>query len=477
MTWPAVAVWILIVLAALPRSPLPLLYLYSGLGAFMTLTLAPTGGGGLNLLGQSVCAGFLVCKLLLTENRLPRAWDAAVDPNKLGLLFIFLAYALFSAYVMPRFFAQLVEVIPMSVTVDWAIPLQPTPSNLAQSAYMAMSVGMALAMFVMASSASFRQHYMKAAFFGGLVLIATGIADAVLSAAGLSDLLEPFRNASYALLTNVEIADGAKRIVGLMPEASAYGAACVVAASTLIFFRPCFEDERWRNLFVPLGIAGLLAMAVLSTSSTAYVGLGVLALTFGVNWLRRALSANAPARGGLQSEAFIAIAGFLLLLAIIALFPDLMQPVYNRLDTLIFKKTESDSYLGRTMWTQVAMQAFFATNGLGVGLGGARTSNWFASILSNTGIFGTILLFGFILRLYFRRYNGVNPLTAEFVTALKFSLIPQFAMLALSGTNPDIGTGMASALGLIAALTLAPEPAAFRAGPSLRRPARARSRR
>ncbi|HET6375311.1 MAG TPA: hypothetical protein VFF88_04620, partial [Methylocella sp.] len=200
-------------------------------------------------------------------------------------------------------------------------------------------------------------------------------------------------------------------------------------------------------------------------------------LTFGVNWLRRALSANAPARDGLQSEAFIAIAGFLLLLAIIALFPDLMQPVYNRLDTLIFKKTESDSYLGRTMWTQVAMQAFFATNGLGVGLGGARTSNWFASILSNTGIFGTILLFGFILRLYFRRYHGANPLTAEFVTALKFSLIPQFAMLALSGTNPDIGTGMASALGLIAALTLAPEPAAFRAEPALRRPARARSRR
>ncbi|MDQ6701719.1 MAG: hypothetical protein M3Z96_00700 [Pseudomonadota bacterium] len=477
MTWPAVVCWILILLGVLPRSPLPLLYLCFGFEGIQSLTLLPTAvdGSGLNLIPQAPCAVFLVCKILLSEGRLPRAVDAAMDPAKLGLLFIFLAYALFSAYVMPRFFAHMVEVIPMNATVSWKVLLQPTSSNIAQSAYMTLSVGVVLAFSLAGESASFRRHFMQASLVGGLVLIATGLADLAAAAAGLGGLLEPFRNANYALLADAELG-GSKRVVGLMPEASAFGPACVAAAAILAFLRPCFEKLAWRDYLAPLTIAGLLAMAVLSISSTAFGGLAVFAAVYAANWLRRALSPDAPARDGLKWEAIAALAAVLVILGVVALTPDIMNPVYERIDEVIFKKSETSSYEGRMMWTKVAMHAFFATDGLGVGLGSARTSDWFVAVLSNTGIFPAALLFGFILRLYFRRCRAADPRAAEFATALKFGLVPWFAMAAVSWPAPDVGAGVASVLGLISCLTSTDVTSSIRFGVAVGRQIRARSR-
>ena len=108
------------------------------------------------------------------------------------------------------------------------------------------------------------------------------------------------------------------------------------------------------------------------------------------------------------------------------------------------------------MWTKVGMDAFFATNGLGVGLGSARTSNWYVAILSNTGIIGGTLLALFIVRLFLRR-GPPEPGAAEFVAGLKFSLLPGFVMAALAGTTPDIGVGMGATFGLITSLASAPQ--------------------
>ena len=185
---------------------------------------------------------------------------------------------------------------------------------------------------------------------------------------------------------------------------------------------------------------------------------------------------SAPARDGLKWEAAVALGAALVILGIVALRPDIMDPVYERIDAVIFKKTESESYAGRMMWTRVAMQAFLATDWLGVGLGSARTSNWFAAVLSNTGIFGAALLAGFILRLYFRRCRGANPRTTEIVTALKFSLVPGFAMAALAATTPDIGFGVAAALGLITCLTSTDVTSSLQFGVNAPGQLRARSR-
>jgi hypothetical protein len=268
MTWPAVVAWIIIVVGILPRSPIYLVYIFFGLGAFKSLSLLPEGS--VALLPQACCGVFLVCKLLYSDGRLLRALDTAIDPAKLGLLFGFLFYSLFATYVMPRFFAHMVEVVSMNSEVSWATPLAPAVSNIAQSGYMVMSVGIALVFTLYGESAYFRRHYMRAFF----VLIASGVADMTLG----GPLLEPFRN-SYALLVDVEVM-GAKRVVGLMPEASIFGSACVGAAANLVFLRPCFENAGVRNYLVPLAILGLLTMVALSTSSSGYVGLAVLAMAF-----------------------------------------------------------------------------------------------------------------------------------------------------------------------------------------------------
>jgi len=102
--------------------------------------------------------------------------------------------------------------------------------------------------------------------------------------------------------------------------------------------------------------------------------------------LRRAFSPDPPAREGLILEASVALAAAFIVLFIIAFVPSMLDSVYEIIDQLICKKSESDSFAERSMWTRVGMEAFYATGGLGVGLGSERASNWYVGILSNTGI-------------------------------------------------------------------------------------------
>ncbi len=416
-----------------------LLYAFFVFGAFGTLNMIPHEAvGGLNLSAQTFCALFLIAKILLAKGNPGRAMAAALDPARLGVLFIFLAYGFLSAYVMPRLFAHLVEVIPIAVTLPWAVPLEPTAANFTQPRTMALSVGMTLAFTLVGGSANFRDHYLQALLLGGLVLIATGLVDMTMASLGLADLLEPFRNVSGNPLVDDHML-GAKRVVGLMPEASSYGGVCCEAAVGLTFLRPCFHN-RLRDLVVPPTILGLIAMAMLSTSSTAYVGLIIFAVIFAMNWLRRFLAPDALGRDALKWEGLFVFAAALALLVVVTLAPAVLDPAYAMIDEVIFQKSESGSYVERTMWTRVGLDAFFATDGIGVGLGSARTSNWYVAILANTGVIGAMLLATFIAQVMLTRSCNDKG-AAEFMTALKFSLLPSAVMLALAGTTPDFGAG------------------------------------
>ena len=87
----------------------------------------------------------------------------------------------------------------------------------------------------------------------------------------MESLLKQFRNADYAYLTTVEIA-GVKRVVGFTPEASAYGPICVDFAAGIALLRTLYAEGLQRVLATLVAI-GLVVMALLSTSSTAYLGL------------------------------------------------------------------------------------------------------------------------------------------------------------------------------------------------------------
>ncbi|MGI8569813.1 MAG: hypothetical protein ACR2KT_12475 [Methylocella sp.] len=448
MTWPAIAFWLLTLVGVFLRGPL-LLYVFAAAGAVGTLQMVPGDMvGDVNLLPQSVCAVFLVGKIFLSQGQMARALDAAIDPAKLGVLFLFLAYGLLSAYAMPRLFAHSVAVIPISASATSPLALAPTSANITQSAYLALSIGVALAFTLVGGHPNFQRHYLQAILLGGIVVIVTGLMDLLLPA----DLLAPFRNATYALLVDAgEL--GGKRVVGLMPEASAYGPLCVSTAASLAILRPLFP-KLLRGLVVPVAIAGLVAMALLSTSSTAYVGLGVFGVVYASNWLRRFLAPAPLSFEGFKWEALAAIAALLIFLFMLALAPSLLDPVFERVDAVVLQKTASTSYAQRMMWNQMGMDAFFATNGIGVGLGSARSSSWYVAILSNTGIIGATLLGWFIVRLFLQHGPG-EPRAGEFVAALKFSLLPAFAMAGLTGLSPDFGVMTGASFGLITSLASA----------------------
>src|SRR5438105_4509044 len=117
MTWPGVFFWFLIVLGFCSRGPF-LLHLFGALAAFGTLQMLPGESlRGANVLPQSVCALFLVLKILISERHVARAIAAAIGPTQLGLLLFFVLYSTLTAYVLPRFFYHSVSVIPLNTPV------------------------------------------------------------------------------------------------------------------------------------------------------------------------------------------------------------------------------------------------------------------------------------------------------------------------------------------------------------------------
>ena len=230
-------------------------------------------------------------KALLQRGNIARGLDSGLDPRRVGYFSAFLAFSLLSAFVLPQLFRGQIEVVPVSYVAGTTL-LQPTAANVTQSGYMVISFATTLVFSILGARPAFRHHFLLALLVGAIVLIITGLVDLATYYTGTSSLLEPFRTASYTLLTDVE-AVGSKRVVGLTPEASVYGALCVNTLASLIFLRPLYGRFE-RRVLVPLVIFALLAMAVACTSSSAYVGLSVL----GVVACRAAeFARGTPARG------------------------------------------------------------------------------------------------------------------------------------------------------------------------------------
>ena len=448
MSWPALLLWIVIPACAFGRGPM-LLYLFSMTQCVTTLQMLPGDGGGVNVVPQVVCAAVLIAKLFMHKGNLVRGMAVATDPGRVGLFTAFVVYGVVSAITLPRIFEGQVEVIPLTGNVLGPSLLAPSGGNVTQTGYLLMSYATAVAFGVAGSHRAFREHFLLATLAGGITLIATGLLDLVTYALGLGTLLEPFRTVSYSLLTDNEVL-GAKRIVGLMPEASAFGATCVGAAGTLIFLRPCY-GPRARRVIVPLTIGGLVAMALASTSSSAYIGFVVLGVAVAANWTIRLLSRRALAREELKIELVIVAAAVFALLCVVLVKPAVFDPVLDMLDVLIFKKSSTDSYYVRTMWTTTGWNAFMSTGWLGVGYGGLRTSNWFVALVGNVGLFGTLLMFGFILVVSVGGSSTLPDEIREFRRGLAFSLLPGLTMSLFIGTTTDIGVAGAAAFGMLAA--------------------------
>ncbi|WP_342165837.1 hypothetical protein [Methylobacterium sp. SD21] len=448
MSWPAVLLWLAIMAAAASRGP-ALLYLVLITGSIGSMQMLPGSGGGANLLPQSACAALLIGKVLIQRGNITRGTEAALDPQRLALFSAFLIYAVLGALVLPRVFAGMFEVVPVSAFRFGTDILKPSTGNITQSCYMALSYATTLCFTIIGQTDEMRDHFRTALICGAYALIGTGILDFITYTLHISAVLDPFRTATYALLTDVE-AEGAKRVVGLMPEASSYGSACVGMLSLILFMRP-FYRQGLEQVLAVVAIALLMVMTMLSTSSTAIVGLGVMGGVYGLDLMVRMLDPRNPRRDQLNIEISLIILIVFTIFVSFVVKPDLFDPLVNLVNKMVFQKASSASYVERSLWNRIGWHAFLDSGGLGAGLGSIRVSNWGISILGSTGLFGAVLMFGFIVQQLLAVPRTAPAHVKQFAAVSKLGLLPTLIMYQLAGTIPDIGILAAAVLGMVAA--------------------------
>jgi hypothetical protein len=447
MNYPALFFWVLLVWSV-TTSPGTLLVLVFASMSFASLALVPPDMvGGMSILPQLMFAAILTLKVI-TPKLLPPSpiLTDALRFRNLGNLALFLVIGLVATVIAPRLFLGEVVVMPMRLSSAPDV-LGPVMSNITQSGYVTLSVMTVFAVTLMADEERFEDVLLRGVLAGGIVCIATGLVDLAASFTGMESLLEPFRNAGYAYITTAELG-GVRRVVGLTPEASAYGPICVQFATAASLLRPLYAEGRQR-LLATLVTIGLLGMALLSTSSTAYAGLAVLGLVYTGNWIRRAVFPTPLGQNGLLGELMVGLGLLIAFVSILVISAGVFDPLLNLVQEVIFNKPTSSSFFERSHWNEVASNAVTSTWGLGVGFGSTRASSWFVAVISNTGVIGAAFMAIFLLQTFLRRATSPTQLSSELLPALKLSLLPSLAMASFNEPGPDFGLWTAVVFGAI----------------------------
>jgi hypothetical protein len=447
MNYPALIFWLLIAWSVTASRSTLLILLLASI-PFASLALVPPAIAGMSILPQSMFAVVLILKVVAPQLMpLSPKLLTALQLRHLGFLALFLLVGTVVTMIMPKLFAGEIVITPMRES--WLTGLlSATPQNFTQFGYVALSVMTVFAVTLVADEPEFTETLLKGVLIGGIVCIVTGLIDLAAASTGMEGLLKPFRNADYAYLTTAEVA-GVKRVVGFTSEASVYGPFCVDFAAAIALLRTLYS-EGYQRILATLVAFGLVAMALLSTSSTAYFGLAILGMVYAANWVRRGLLAPALHQRGLMWELLAGIGLLATLLFILIARADLFDPLLNVIQEVIFNKPLTDSFYGRSQWNIIAWETVASTWGLGVGFGSTRTSNWFAAIVSNAGLIGAACMAMFLVQTFARRPAWRTALSLELLTALKLSLLPALAMAGVDAIGPDFGPWIAVAFGAIA---------------------------
>jgi hypothetical protein len=300
-------------------------------------------------------------------------------------------FGVIGAIVMPRMFAGRLQV----VALDWAAnsplsPIRPTSGNVTQSGYAIGGVVAFASMHALLSQPGRMQSFRDAV----LLLASLNCAAAFLNLAqyhlGVPDILQYVRTA-YAVFGTYEVpGTGLVRLHGTFSETSAF------STFSLTLFAFCFS--LWLHNVRPFytGILALMLVTFLliSTSTTALVGLALYLLMLGFVLMYRGYMRGAVPRIGLL------IAGLLLGVVVIGsgfvLETQVAEKLQDFLKVTIVDKAESDSGLTRAQWNSQAWSNFLDTWGLGVGIGTIRASSFFLVLLSNLGALGTLCYLTFL---------------------------------------------------------------------------------
>lgn len=380
--------WFLFALAAiLPvRFVVYLFFVGLAFGSFNTIP------GGFNLTPYAATAPLLAARLLGGRGAGARLGDALLNPLRFGLLSGFVVYALIVTATAPALFAG---VTIIGLNTDLESPLQYGLGNLTQAIYLVTAWLVTVSLYALLRRPGGPAILAQGLLLGGASVLVAGMADMLTAGSGV---LAPLRTASYAILENADI-DGMRRVIGFNTEASSYGAVTLFFASSLLFMRPSRFAGPLCRLIEPVLMVGLFVFCFLSTSSSAYLGMGVAGVLYGGKLLAQAFTVSRSLEGHRASIKLLAL-GFGLCAAVVVamFFPSLLRPAQHVIDQALFHKTGTDSYLERSSWSRISMEALVSTGGYGLGLGSTRASSLAVAVASSAGVIGSLLLALYLTR-------------------------------------------------------------------------------
>ena len=373
----------------------------------------------------------LAARLLKSDRQRFGLWLRAASANAWFL--VFCVYCALTSEILPRIFADRMNVLPMAQATAGYVKLAPSSQNLTQALYLLTTGFAALASTAISQREASARVFLRAIIWMSWVQVVTGLLDLVLSSAGFSGAFSIFRNGAYAQLS--QEVGALHRISGLEPEPSAYAAISfglfvVMAEAWLRNVRP--RVTGWAAL-------ALAAMMVLSTSSTAFASLAVYVAAIVARAVALPGSVSFPKAARLTAIAFVLV---LLVLGLDAVKPSTFSQLADLLGDLTIKKSSSESGLIRGLAAKQGWDALKVTRGLGVGVGSFRSSGLVPAIAGSVGVAGLLVFGGYCLavlsvrtRSTFYVASTLQPnMAAMAAWGSLLSLIP--ALFSASGADP-----------------------------------------
>ncbi|WP_198174320.1 hypothetical protein [Mesorhizobium xinjiangense] len=413
-----------------------------------TALVALTGLGGSSPLIYTLFSALLITVVVLRRQIWSDLGVVFGSMRPIWLLTTLMAYAIVGSWLLPRFFAGQTTVFVQGKTRGGVVEtsLVPVGGNITQTGYFVLGGLTAIALCILLMNRGSIRHIRTGMFVMCILHAGMGMIDLLGKLAGAGDVLEPIRTASYAMLTEA-VEGGFYRIAGAYSEASAFGArslACLAFVYT--YWRRTNSDlAKWLAIVI-------LMLTVLSTSSTAYVGLAILCVPVGFSISKSFL------QGRIMFEDLLIVIllclGIVAVMAIVIRSPEFFSPFVKLLDEMVLNKASSTSGQERTYWNVKSLQSFVDTSGLGIGIGSSRASSWLIAVISQLGVIGALLmaiLLAYIARGLGRLSAWVPSETAAIVASVRNYALAGIVSGSLISGTPDPGLMFFVAFAVIAA--------------------------
>ena len=404
---------------------------YSLFGCALALGLP----GGIGIMPAQLFLVFFIVRAFNLAGGKQIADAFSIDKPGFWLLCTSL-WGVFGAILLPRLLRGSTLVFPVDRTVSGPAllqPLGPVSGNLSQAIY---CLGDVLLYGCMYALLRYRGAYRALAT--GIFLLAffdvlAGVIDVGTHAVGL-DVMSVVKTAQYVDMSGEEMG-GLIRITGTFSETSAF------SSFTLPLFVFCLN--LWLVGYRPK-VAGALAVGtamllLMSTSGTAYVGLGAYAFVQLFSRPGR-ISLGAMAR---KQRLWIlsACAGVLAALYVVVFLPGVAKALGDFVSTTVLGKADSSSGVERMSWNTQGVNNFLDTYGIGVGLGSIRTSSFLVVVLANLGIVGVVCYGLFLGKSLMTPTPAHYPLTERAVCyAARHSMIATLIVASLTAGVFELGS-------------------------------------